>query len=65
MPLIFVEGPPIREIEKKRKFVEKLTSAMADTYDIPREHMVVLIRENQPQNVAVGGKLIIDKNTRE
>ncbi len=61
MPIITVEGPPL-EVETKRQFVKELTDAMAGAYPkIAREHFVVLIRENKPENVASGGELISDK----
>jgi 4-oxalocrotonate tautomerase len=54
-----VEGPPIPEIERKRQLVKKLTEAAVEIYKI--EHIVVLIRENAPENVGVNGELIADR----
>jgi 4-oxalocrotonate tautomerase len=63
MPIITVEGPPIEDIEAKRRFVDALTDAMAEVYPrIDREHFVVIMRENLPENVASGGVLISDKH---
>jgi len=63
MPIITVEGPPIEDIGAKRRFVETLTDAMAEVYPgIDREHFVVIMRENRPENVASGGVLISDKH---
>jgi phenylpyruvate tautomerase PptA (4-oxalocrotonate tautomerase family) len=31
---------------------------------MPEESIIILIRENEPQNVSVGGRLIIDKNRK-
>lgn len=62
MPTVTVEGPFIEDIEVKRRFVKALTDAMAEAYPrIDREHFVVLIKENKPENVAAGGVLIADK----
>ena len=61
MPTITVEGPPVTNIGKKRKFVKELTDATYEMYGINKEHIVVLIRENQPENVSAGGKLIFDR----
>ncbi|TKJ36605.1 4-oxalocrotonate tautomerase [candidate division TA06 bacterium B3_TA06] len=58
MPLIQVDGPPI-DIEKKRRLVKELTDVAVKIYEI--EHIVVLIRENQPENVGSNGELIADK----
>ena len=58
MPIITVEGPPI-EVERKRELVKKLTEVAVEVYRI--EHIIVLIRENQPENVGVNGQLIADR----
>ncbi|MCK4420518.1 tautomerase family protein [candidate division WOR-3 bacterium] len=58
MPTITIEGPPIKEIERKRELVRKLTDVAVEIYKI--EHIVVLIRENAPENVGVNGQLIAD-----
>ncbi len=63
MPLITVEGPPIKDIDKKRKLVKGLTDVAADVYGIP--HIIVLIKENPPENVADCGELICDKHKPE
>ena len=59
MPTIMVEGPPIKDIEQKRQLVKKLTDTAVEIYKI--EHIVVLIRENAPENVGVNGQLIADR----
>ena len=58
MPTIMVEGPPI-DVERKRRLVKKLTEAAVEVYRI--EHITVLIRENPPENVGVGGQLLVDR----
>ena len=62
MPSIEVNGPKIASIEKKRELVEKLTQAMVDVYGLPKEAFTVLIRENNPENVGVGGQLVADRH---
>ncbi len=62
MPNITVEGPKIKDIEIKRNFVKALTDAAAKAYGLPAQIMVVLIKENPPENVSVGGQLICDRN---
>jgi len=61
MPIISVEGPPVKDLDRKRNFVQKLTDATSEMYGIDKEHIVVLIRENKPENVSAGGKLILDR----
>jgi 4-oxalocrotonate tautomerase len=58
MPLINVDGPPI-DVEKKRQLVKKLHEAAAEVYGI--ENIVVIIRENAPENVGVNGNLLLDR----
>jgi len=58
MPTITVDGPPLG-IEQKRRLVRDLTEAAAAVYQIG--HIVVLIRENPPENVGVQGQLIADR----
>ena len=61
MPTITVEGPPITDIEKKRTLVRQITETAAEAYGLPKGIIVVVIKENSPDNVSVGGQLIIDR----
>jgi len=61
MPTITVEGPPIEEIERKRQLVKDITEAAVKTFGLSKEVIVVVIKENTPDNVSVGGQLIIDR----
>ena len=61
MPNIIVEGPVIKDVDKKRILVQELTEAATKAYALPKEAIVILIKENSPENVGVGGKLIIDR----
>jgi 4-oxalocrotonate tautomerase len=58
MPLITVEGPAIA-VEKKRELVRGLTEVAARVYGIPQ--IIVTIRENPPENVAINGTLVADR----
>ena len=60
MPIVTVEGPKI-DRDQKRKMVQALTEAAAGVYGMDKEHIIVLIRENVPENVGVGGQLIADR----
>ena len=64
MPNATIDGPPIKDLEVKRALVKEITDAMEKAYNIPREAYVILIKENLPENVGVGGKLIIDRETK-
>ncbi len=61
MPTITVEGPPIEELERKRQLVKDITEAAMKTFGLSKEVIVVVIKENTPDNVSVGGQLIIDR----
>ncbi len=63
MPTIVIDGPPIREIERKRELVRKLYETAFEAYKI--QHITVLIRENPPENVGINGELLIDRKRRE
>ena len=61
MPNVIIDGPPIKDLEVKRILVKEVTDAMEKAYKIPRQAYVVVIKENLPENVGVGGELIIDR----
>jgi len=61
MPNINIEGPVIQDLGKKRALVKELTEAAVRAYGLPKEAIVVLIKENSPENVGVAGELIVDK----
>ncbi len=61
MPVVNVEGPKIADIERKRQMVVKLTAVVAEIYGMPVEAITVHIRENNPENVGVGGQLVADR----
>ncbi|PLX98502.1 MAG: 4-oxalocrotonate tautomerase [Desulfuromonas sp.] len=62
MPVITIEGPPVEDIKQRRDMVEAITTAAARTYGMAKEKIIILIRENSPDQVAVGGELISDRN---
>ncbi len=61
MPIITLEGPPILEKAVRRSLVEELTRSAAKAYGLPEEKIIVLVRENAPDQVAVGGVLLADR----
>jgi len=61
MPTITVEGP-LLEVDKKRTLVQKLTQAAVDVYNI--EDIIVLIKENPPENVGLSGELLADRRKK-
>jgi len=64
MPAITVEGPPI-PVDKKRRLVSGLWEVAKGVYDdIRPEAIVVLIKENEAENVGVGGELLADRRAK-
>lgn len=62
MPHISLSGPRIESLEAKRELVQTITAAAVKAYGLPDETIVVVIKENAPENVSVGGQLIIDRH---
>ncbi|KPK67888.1 hypothetical protein AMJ71_07880 [candidate division TA06 bacterium SM1_40] len=60
MPTVVVDGPPMKSIEQKRTMVQRLTDAAAEVYGYDKMKISVIIRENPPENVGRGGRLIAD-----
>jgi 4-oxalocrotonate tautomerase len=61
MPTATLEGPTIEDVDIKRILVGEVTDALEKAYKIPREVFTVVIKENLPNNVGVGGRLLIDR----
>ena len=61
MPNITFDGPRIEEIAKKRELIKSVTEAAAKAYGLPNQAMIVLIKENSPENVGIGGELLADR----
>ncbi len=64
MPNVIIEGPRIQDVEIKRELVKEVTDALEKAYKLPRDVYVVTIKENLPENVGVGGKLILDRKKK-
>jgi len=60
MPVIIVEGN-VLDLNKKREYIKALTKITAETYNLPESAVTILIKENEPMNIGVAGKLLIDK----
>ena len=63
MPSIQIEGPFIKDLDKKRELIREMTDAAVNVkaYGLPEEVIVVLIKQNAPENVGVGGSLLADR----
>jgi 4-oxalocrotonate tautomerase len=65
MPFISIEGPKLEDINVKRRLVKGLTEITAQVYQLPEQAIQVLIKENLPENVGIGGELIVDRRKSE
>jgi len=63
MPIVTVSGP-LLDVGRKRKLACGLTRVASEVYGRPAEQIIVLIRENPPENVAIGGELIADRQAK-
>ncbi len=65
MPSANIDGPKIEDVNVKRTLVKEITDALEKAYKFPRQAYVVLMNEHKPENVGVGGKLIIDRVNKD
>ena len=61
MPVITIDGPEIADLNRKRTLVREMTEAAERAFGLPKASIVVLLRENRPDNVGVGGELVADR----
>lgn len=61
MPNITFDGPRIEDVERKRELIRSVSEAAAKAYGLPKQAMIVVIKENAPENVGVGGELLADR----
>ncbi|RFU71517.1 4-oxalocrotonate tautomerase [Peribacillus saganii] len=57
MPYIQFDGPVLSK-EKKAELVEEFTKVSREVLNMPEQAFTVIIRENESDNVGVGGKLL-------
>ena len=60
MPVITLEGSKLSE-EQKSQLVKELTASAAKIMNAPEQAFVVLLKENEKDNIGVGGQLISKK----
>ena len=65
MPNVTIDGSKIEDVNVKKVLVKEITDAMEKAYKFPRQSYVVTINEHKPENVGVGGKLIIDMQKKD
>lgn len=60
MPVITLEGSKLSK-EQKSELVKELTASAAKIMNVPEQAFVVLLKENEKENIGVGGQLISEK----
>lgn len=60
MPVITLEGAKLSK-EQKSELVKELTESAAKIMNVPEQAFVVLLKENEKENIGVGGQLISEK----
>lgn len=61
MPIVQIELLQGRTLDQKRKLVDKVTEAIAESISCPREAVTIILREMSPEHYAQAGVLRIDK----
>lgn len=60
MPVITVEGSKLSK-EQKSRLVKELTAAAAEIMGASEQAFFVFVKENEKDNIGVGGQLLSDK----
>ena len=60
MPVITIEGSKMNT-ETKRKLVKEMTASASNIMNVPEQAFFVFIKENEKENIGVGGTILADK----
>lgn len=60
MPVVTIDGGTL-DVEKKRTLCCEITDALERAYGHPKSAYIILIRENERENIGVGGELLCDR----
>ncbi|WP_040263533.1 MULTISPECIES: tautomerase family protein [Pseudomonas] len=61
MPEVVVYAVQGRTHEQKKMLMQKITDAVIESFDVPRDKVVVQIVESDPNNKARGGVLYSER----
>lgn len=61
MPILQIEIIKGRTVEQKREMAKKVTEAVSETLNCPKEAVSIIIREMDTENYAHAGKLRVDE----
>ncbi len=57
MPIITIEAGQMNK-EQKEALIQKFTAAASDVLQLPEQAFVVVLKENNPDNIGTGGKML-------
>lgn len=60
MPVITVEAAKLNK-EQKGKLVKDLTETASNIMNVPKQAIIVLLKENERENIGAGGQLLSDR----
>lgn len=60
MPVITVDGGKLTK-EQKCRLVKELTTSAAEIMNAPEQSFFVFVKENDKENIGVGGQLLSDR----
>lgn len=61
MPEVVVYAVAGRSHEQKKMLMQKITEAVIESFDVPRDRVVVQIVESDPDNKSRGGTLYSER----
>ncbi len=60
MPVINIEAGKLN-IDQKRELVKEMTAIASKVMNVPEQAFIVLLKENETENIGLGGKLLSDR----
>lgn len=60
MPVITLESGKLSK-EQKSKLAKELTKSASEIMNVPESAFIVLLKENDLENIGLGGQLLADK----
>jgi Uncharacterized protein, 4-oxalocrotonate tautomerase homolog len=62
MPVITLEAGKLNK-EQKSRLVKEFTKVASKIMNVPEQAFIVLLKENEMDNVGVGGQLLAESNS--
>lgn len=58
MPIVQIDMMKGRTVEQKKELVKRVTEAIAETANCPKEAVAIIIRDMEDENYGSGGELV-------